>query len=60
MRTLKQLENNLQAGYKLRKFGGKVTGVQIWVVDANGQKVTCQVTTVKAFINECVEMGLTK
>lgn len=26
----------------------------------DGYKITCQVTTVKAFIEECVEMGLTK
>ena len=60
MRTLKQLQANLKDGYTLRKFGGKVTGVDVWVVDNKGNKITCQVTTVKAFINECIEMGLTK
>jgi hypothetical protein len=60
MRTLNQLQSNLKDGYKLRKFGGKVTGVDAWIVDTKGNKITCQVTTVKAFIDECVEMGLTK
>lgn len=60
MRTLKQLESNLKDGLKLRKFSGKVTGTDVWVVDTKGQKITCLVTTVKAFIDECVEMGLTK
>lgn len=54
MRTLNQLQSNLKDGYKLRKFGGKVTGVDAWIVDTKGNKITCQVTTVKAFIDECV------
>ncbi len=60
MRTLNQLQSNLKDGYKLRKFGCKVTGVDTWIVDTKGNNITCQVTTVKAFIDECVEMGLTK
>lgn len=60
MRTLKQLQANLKDGYTIRKFGGKVTGTETCVVDKCGNKVAHQVTTVKAFIDECVEMGLTK
>lgn len=60
MRTLKQLEKALKDGYKIRKFGYRVTGTEVWVVDSKFNKITCQVTTVKAFIDECVEMGLTK
>lgn len=60
MRTLKQLQANLKDGYKVRKFGGKVTGTEVCVVDNKGQKVAYQLTTVKAFIEECIEMGLVK
>lgn len=60
MRTLKQLQANLKDGYKVRKFGGKVTGTEVCVVDNKGQKVAYQVTTVKAFIEECIEKGLVK
>lgn len=60
MRTLKQLQANLKDGYKVRKFGGKVTGTEVCVVDNKGQKVAYQVTTVKAFIKECIELGLVK
>ena len=60
MRTLKQLQANLKDGYKVRKFGGKVTGTEVCVVDNKGQKVAYQVTTVKAFIEECIELGLFK
>lgn len=60
MRTLKQLEANLKDGYKVRKFGGKVTGTEVCVVDNKGTKVAYQLTTVKAFIEECIELGLVK
>lgn len=60
MRTLKQLQANLKDGYKVRKFGGKVTGTEVCVVDNKGQKVAYQLTTVKAFIEECIELGLVK
>lgn len=60
MRTLKQLQANLKDGYKLRKFGGKVTGTEVCVVDNKGTKVAYQLTTVKAFIEECIEKGLVK
>lgn len=60
MRTLKQLQANLKDGYKLRKFGGKVTGTEVCVVDNKGTKVAYQLTTVKAFIEECIELGLVK
>lgn len=60
MRTLKQLQANLKDGYKVRKFGGKVTGTEVCVVDNKGQKVAYQVTTVKSFIEECIELGLVK
>ena len=54
MRTLKQLQANLKDGYKVRKFGGKVTGTEVCVVDNKGTKVAYQLTTVKAFIEECI------
>lgn len=60
MRTLKQLQANLKDGYKVRKFGGKVTGTEVCVVDNKGTKVAYQLTTVKAFIEECIELGLVK
>ena len=60
MRTLKQLQANLKDGYKVRKFGGKVTGTEVCVVDNKGTKVAYQLTTVKAFIEECIEKGLVK
>ena len=53
MRTLKQLESNLKDGYR-------ITGTEIWVVDAKGNKITCKVGTVKSFIDKCIKKGLVK
>ena len=60
MRTLKQLQANLKDGYKIRKFGYRITGAETCVVDKQGNKVAYQVTTVKAFIERCIEKGLVK
>ena len=60
MRTLKQLESNLKDGYKIIKLGYRITGTEVWVVDAKGNKITCKVGTVKSFIDKCIKKGLVK
>lgn len=60
IRTMKQLQENLKDGYKIRNFGYRVTGTETCICDPTGKKVAWKVTTVKDFVKQAEKKGLLK
>lgn len=60
IRTMKQLQNALKEGYKIRKFGYRVTGTETCIVNPMGKKVAWKITTVAKLAQDAEKLGLLK
>lgn len=60
IRTTKQLEAQLKDGYKVRRFGYKVTGTETCIVSPTGKKVAWKIGTVATLVKQAEKLGLLK